>query len=178
MHYSTVHKCLVTNSSGKRHQQESLLKMSKYHVLAMTLPYSEIHRHLVYVHCVAMSTTDRLRCCFSTTSPSRSFSTLQHAIKPQNIRYTNTSVCEPSLAPCMHACMHARPAHTLTHTSHEISKLGCTTKGKAFRPPANLMHADHFQNGTKWWTISWWLSGSLQGPRGGMPCNCVRVPPE
>lgn len=80
------------------------------------------------------------------------------------------------LAHARTACMHSH-RHSRT-PAMEISKLECTIKGGAHGPPDNLMHGDHFQNRTKWWTTSQWQSGSLRGPRGRMACNCVHVLPE
>lgn len=81
------------------------------------------------------------------------------------------------------AATDARPArahsqHTRTDTNRENPNWDAQQREELAGPPANLMHGDHFQNRTKWWTISLWQSGSPQGPQGGMACNCVRMTPE
>lgn len=93
------------------------------------------------------------------------------------------ATCKTFIKTCMQARVCNLVPYSTVHThSHAVVKKyqnwDAQQREELAGPLANLMHGDHFQNRTKWWAISRWQSGSRQGPRGEMACNCVRVPAE
>ena len=143
--------------------------------------------------CIAVNTADRLRCYKRSPQAQQQCTTVSYtewasdvsveivfapATSKTPIKNTRTrarAIRTLKHAAWRHACPHGTHIHR--HRPGKYPNWDAQQREELVGPPANLMHGDHFQNRTKWWAISRWQSGSPQGPRGEMACNCVRVPP-
>lgn len=187
MHRGALHQC-----GGHEEFKEKSLDPNEFHVLPPVV--NPRHTGISYIHKCPGFVLQIVHCCkrcrqiemlwaFSWSSAALHYTFIHRMgigclhrdrILPCNdqnplVKHTHTSVHVCTLTNAsLHGATHAGPAHSHIAGMHNKGK-------KRVGPPANLMHGDHFQNRTKWWAISRWQSGSLQGPRGGMACNCVQL---
>ena len=126
-------------------------------VLPLTLPHTQTHRHLLNIHkclyceaCVAVNSAYRLRCYKRSPQPQQQCSTLPDTGWASDVFITLVfRPCNERKKPSEHtqgyACSRMQPGtvhalhmhiHTDTSRGKKKSKLGCTTKGRARRPPS------------------------------------------